>query len=191
MPRQQSLNIVALRGSGAYRSPGAFDAAHAAVRLVAHEDTGGLRDAVRDRAAAHRRGYRDARRTGAVDPRGRGVLTATRFSSRAGADRRIFMSTHGDKRTRAATRDIPEDEKDGVAAAAVADEEPDGTATGGATDFSTSINPMAGAWSVGVSDTRQQRERRRRLLPCGQSLPVGILATKFFGLATPNRTRWL
>ncbi|KIM43807.1 hypothetical protein M413DRAFT_443693, partial [Hebeloma cylindrosporum] len=34
---------------------------------------------------------------GAVDPRKRRVVTATRFSSRAGADRRIFMSTHQDK----------------------------------------------------------------------------------------------
>ncbi|KAJ7182867.1 hypothetical protein C8R43DRAFT_868825 [Mycena crocata] len=34
---------------------------------------------------------------GAVDPRKRRVVTATRFSSRAGADRRIFVSTHEDK----------------------------------------------------------------------------------------------
>ncbi|KXN83160.1 hypothetical protein AN958_01773 [Leucoagaricus sp. SymC.cos] len=34
---------------------------------------------------------------GAVDPRKRRVVTATRFSSRAGADRRIFVSTHQDK----------------------------------------------------------------------------------------------
>ncbi|KAJ7068372.1 hypothetical protein C8F01DRAFT_978639 [Mycena amicta] len=34
---------------------------------------------------------------GAVDARKRRVVTATRFSSRAGADRRIFISTHKDK----------------------------------------------------------------------------------------------
>jgi pyrimidine and pyridine-specific 5'-nucleotidase len=34
---------------------------------------------------------------GAVDPRKRRVVTATRFSSRAGADRRILLSTHQDK----------------------------------------------------------------------------------------------
>ncbi|KAJ8584677.1 hypothetical protein M405DRAFT_845010, partial [Rhizopogon salebrosus TDB-379] len=33
----------------------------------------------------------------AVDPRKRGLLTATRFSSRAGADRRVLLSTHEDK----------------------------------------------------------------------------------------------
>ncbi|KAH9177645.1 hypothetical protein EDB89DRAFT_2064605 [Lactarius sanguifluus] len=34
---------------------------------------------------------------GAVDPRKRRVVTATRFSSRAGAERRIYMSTHKEK----------------------------------------------------------------------------------------------
>ncbi|KAG6331826.1 hypothetical protein ID866_7263 [Astraeus odoratus] len=34
---------------------------------------------------------------GAVDPRKRRVVTATRFSSRAGADRRILISTHEDR----------------------------------------------------------------------------------------------
>ncbi|RXW16614.1 hypothetical protein EST38_g9240 [Candolleomyces aberdarensis] len=34
---------------------------------------------------------------GAVDPLKRRVVTATRFSSRAGADRRIFLTTHRDK----------------------------------------------------------------------------------------------
>lgn len=34
---------------------------------------------------------------GAVDPRKRRVITSTRFSARTGADRRIFVSTHGEK----------------------------------------------------------------------------------------------
>lgn len=42
---------------------------------------------------------------GAVDPRKRRVVTATRFSSRAGADRRIFVSTHQDKDHAQSTED--------------------------------------------------------------------------------------
>ncbi|KAF8532389.1 hypothetical protein JB92DRAFT_2842280 [Gautieria morchelliformis] len=100
------------------------------------------------------------------------------------------MSTHDDKRARAATRDIPEDEEDGAAAAAVADEEPDGTGTGEATDFSTFINAMAGAWSA-LATHDNSGSGGGGFPRVDGLLPVGILAAKFFGLATPNRTRWL
>ncbi|KAH9048407.1 hypothetical protein EDB84DRAFT_1556865 [Lactarius hengduanensis] len=43
---------------------------------------------------------------GAVDPRKRRVVTATRFSSRAGAERRIYMSTHKEKIATAADDDL-------------------------------------------------------------------------------------
>ncbi|KAF7292411.1 WD-REPEATS-REGION domain-containing protein [Mycena chlorophos] len=43
---------------------------------------------------------------GAVDARKRRVVTATRFSSRAGADRRIFISTHEDKEGEAKTSEL-------------------------------------------------------------------------------------
>ncbi|KAF8532390.1 hypothetical protein JB92DRAFT_3221350 [Gautieria morchelliformis] len=67
-------------------------------------------------------------------------------------------------------------------AAAVADEEPNGTGTGGAVDFSTSINAIAGAWMALA--TRRQQERRWRLPPCRRS--PGHPPTKLAGLATPN-----
>lgn len=50
---------------------------------------------------------------GAVDPRKRRVVTATRFSSRLGADRRIFISTHRPKKGEDRTEDEQGDAMDG------------------------------------------------------------------------------
>ncbi|KAG6836951.1 hypothetical protein H0H93_000591 [Arthromyces matolae] len=51
---------------------------------------------------------------GAVDPRKRRVVTATRFSSRAGAVREIFMTTHGDRTGEGSSRDPEYEEESGT-----------------------------------------------------------------------------
>ncbi|KAJ6455791.1 hypothetical protein C8R45DRAFT_845678, partial [Mycena sanguinolenta] len=94
---------------------------------------------------------------GAVDPRKRRVVTATRFSSRAGADRRIFTSTHEDK------------EVEGVAKA-------DATGTFTPVDIDLAATPLGGIWGslalAPYGDTRGLK---------------GSLPPKFTGLATPEK----
>ncbi|TDL19065.1 hypothetical protein BD410DRAFT_752507 [Rickenella mellea] len=105
---------------------------------------------------------------GAVDPRKRRVVTATRFSSRAGADRRIFISTHADKSC------VSSDEIDGGDAG----QSDSPTRAGGPVDFDTSITSLSGVWSALAS-----REP-------GDTSPVrglkGGFPAKFQGLATPG-----
>ncbi|KAK7052123.1 WD-repeats-region domain-containing protein [Favolaschia claudopus] len=95
---------------------------------------------------------------GAVDPRKRRVVTATRFSSRAGADRRIFTSTHEEKETEGA--------KNGA--------EVMRTVT--PVEIDLAATPLGGVWgSLAVppyGDTRGLK---------------GSLPTKFTGLATPEK----
>ncbi|KAF8201357.1 hypothetical protein K438DRAFT_1671594 [Mycena galopus ATCC 62051] len=94
---------------------------------------------------------------GAVDPRKRRVVTATRFSSRAGADRRIFTSTHEDR------------EGEGVKKA-------EAMRTVTPVDIDLAATPLGGIWgSLSVppySDTRGLK---------------GPLPPKFAGLATPEK----
>ncbi|EGN94599.1 hypothetical protein SERLA73DRAFT_163115 [Serpula lacrymans var. lacrymans S7.3] len=103
---------------------------------------------------------------GAVDPRKRRVVTATRFSSRAGADRRILMSTHQDKQS---IRDADEDEdEDGE------DEGSEGGLNLGpvsppSVDIDTDIVQLSGA---GGGNTKGL---------------LGALPAKFAGLATPEK----
>ncbi|KAK7023131.1 WD-repeats-region domain-containing protein [Favolaschia claudopus] len=95
---------------------------------------------------------------GAVDPRKRRVVTATRFSSRAGADRRIFTSTHEEKET--------EGVKNGA--------EVMRTVT--PVEIDLAATPLGGVWgSLAVppyGDTRGLK---------------GSLPAKFTGLATPEK----
>ncbi|KAJ7779175.1 hypothetical protein B0H16DRAFT_1300302 [Mycena metata] len=96
---------------------------------------------------------------GAVDPRKRRVVTATRFSSRAGADRRIFMSTHEDK----------ESEGQNAAAAAV-------LRTGTPVEFDLAATPLVGVWGA------------LALPPYGDTRGLkSALPPKFTGLATPEK----
>ncbi|KAJ6598211.1 hypothetical protein DFH09DRAFT_903578 [Mycena vulgaris] len=98
---------------------------------------------------------------GAVDPRKRRVVTATRFSSRAGADRRIFMSTHEDKEV-----DPLKNTGNGVHT----------LRTGTPVEIDLAATPMGGVWGAlavpPYSDTRGLK---------------GALPTKFMGLATPEK----
>ncbi|KAI0067041.1 hypothetical protein BV25DRAFT_1820204 [Artomyces pyxidatus] len=108
---------------------------------------------------------------GAVDPRKRRVITATRFSSRAGADRRIFMSTHRDKDAIMHTGDDGDDNDE------------DGPALRGpsppSVDFDTEITAVSGAWGV-LSDANGNNYYGMKGLR-------GQLPPKFAGLATPEK----
>ncbi|KAF9531327.1 hypothetical protein CPB83DRAFT_761404 [Crepidotus variabilis] len=141
---------------------------------------------------------------GAVDPRKRRVVTATRFSSRAGADRRVFMSTHLDKE-KAHIRDAMADEESGERPSS-----PTGTSTTAADlddlDFiskhvppqlpsagpptsevdidTTHIAPLAGAW--GALADMNVNFASSGAHPQIKGL-LGNLPPKFAGLATPEK----
>ncbi|KZP08583.1 WD40 repeat-like protein [Athelia psychrophila] len=96
---------------------------------------------------------------GAVDPLKRRVVTATRFSSRAGADRRIFMTTHRDK-------DAPRIDED---------EE----STGAPVDAEDGMVPVGGVWEALAEVDNASGAGARGLL--------GKLPPKFGGLATHDK----
>ncbi|KAF9044249.1 WD40-repeat-containing domain protein [Panaeolus papilionaceus] len=118
---------------------------------------------------------------GAVDARKRRVVTATRFSSRAGADRRIFMSTHQDTPSPLSFTDL---------LASGADDSDDdlnfitqhlppaagGSTTIGSVDIDTDIAPLTGAWGALAEATS-----------VGVKGLLGPLPPKFAGLATPEK----
>jgi len=111
---------------------------------------------------------------GAVDPRKRRVVTATRFSSRAGADRRTLLSTHQDKEK------IPEDGGE--------EEGPDGedktlaatlAASNTTVDIDTNVTALSAAWSALATADNVSGAGVKGLL--------GQLPPKFQGLATPEK----
>ncbi|KAF8552802.1 hypothetical protein OG21DRAFT_1415436 [Imleria badia] len=115
---------------------------------------------------------------GAVDPRKRRVVTATRFSSRAGADRRVLMSTHENKenidpefelpeRANGASHDFTLDHFD----RALSSPEP-------GVDIDTNIIPLSGAWAA-LAHVSGDTASVKGLL--------GTLPNKFTGLATPEK----
>ncbi|KAG8684149.1 hypothetical protein FRC08_013854, partial [Ceratobasidium sp. 394] len=99
---------------------------------------------------------------GAVDPRKRRVATSTRFSSRAGADRRIFVSTYSLPMSRAKDRVDEEEEGEEIR-------------EGPVVDFDTDIAPLMGAWSALADDAEEG-------WPAHLGVPSG-----FKGLATPEK----
>ncbi|KAG6905448.1 hypothetical protein DXG01_002599, partial [Tephrocybe rancida] len=104
---------------------------------------------------------------GAVDPRKRRVVTATRFSSRAGADRRIFMSTHQDKDTpRPQQQGVEEDDEGAI----VRDPAPPPV------DIDMDVRALGGAWAA-LADGGAE----------GCKGLLGALPPKFAGLATPEK----
>ncbi|KAI0029689.1 hypothetical protein K488DRAFT_80023 [Vararia minispora EC-137] len=105
---------------------------------------------------------------GAVDPRKRRVVTATRFSSRAGADRRILISTHRDKDVKPASDDGEND----------SDSPPSIRTRSPAVDLDTDIRAVRGAWGM-LADGPASAHIMRGLL--------GQLPVKFTGLATPEK----
>lgn len=130
---------------------------------------------------------------GAVDPRKRRVVTATRFSSRAGATktvrhsysfesitfadlfyfyRQIYMSTHRD---REALKPRSEDEFDD----GFSESDKDTRVSSPEVVFDTSILPLGGAWAA-LSDVDS-------LASGGVKGLLGALPKKFQGLATPEK----
>ncbi|KAH9913632.1 uncharacterized protein B0H18DRAFT_1047967 [Fomitopsis serialis] len=75
---------------------------------------------------------------GAVDPRKRRVVTATRFSTRAGANKTIYMSTHRDKTQAAKTAEEDDDEPQ--------QERTPSPSSG--VDFDKDLHPLTGAWAA-------------------------------------------
>ncbi|OJT07766.1 F-box/WD repeat-containing protein 7 [Trametes pubescens] len=108
---------------------------------------------------------------GAVDPRKKRVITATRFSTRAGAARTLYMSQHRDKEE--------------VAKEAASDEDSDGPKSEGprtpspGVDFDTDILPVTGAWSALAHEDS--------VSAVGVKGVKGQLPAKFQGLATPEK----
>ncbi|KAJ7220704.1 hypothetical protein GGX14DRAFT_354586 [Mycena pura] len=100
---------------------------------------------------------------GAVDPRKRRVVTATRFSSRAGADRRIFITTHEDNEG-----DGQKTNATGNATAALR--------TGTPVDIDLAATPLGGVWGAIAQ------------LPYGDTRGLkSAFPPKFAGLATPEK----
>ncbi|EDR09874.1 uncharacterized protein LACBIDRAFT_318148 [Laccaria bicolor S238N-H82] len=115
---------------------------------------------------------------GAVDPRKRRVVTATRFSSRAGADRRIFMSTHEDQEHPLVPRN-DQDNDDDVDADLNFIVPVEKTPTP-SVDIDTNITPLTGAWSaVAGGEGGKSINTTKGIL--------GQLPAKFAGLATPEK----
>ncbi|KAI9451784.1 hypothetical protein F5148DRAFT_986390 [Russula earlei] len=105
---------------------------------------------------------------GAVDPRKRRVVTATRFSSRIGADRRIFMSTH-----RGTVAPVVENRQDSGG-----EDLPTRGNNLASVNLDTNIATISGAWSV-IADEPAGAYDMKGL--------YGSLPAKFAGLATPEK----
>lgn len=123
---------------------------------------------------------------GAVDPRKRRVITATRFSSRAGADRRIFLSTHQDKDTLVPSeslvqagvngdvREAEEGESNGNGSATVQEDDEEAKV-----DIDTDVTALSGAWAA-LAHTNGNLSMAVKGLK-------GQVPPKFMGLATPEK----
>ncbi|KAJ3739046.1 hypothetical protein DFH05DRAFT_1407840 [Lentinula detonsa] len=136
---------------------------------------------------------------GAVDPRKKRVVTATRFSSRVGADRRIFMSIHQDKpgKTRKALTSRLND-SDSNNSDSDSDSDSDlhhiitgtkfsSTSTGekkyvpySGVDIDTDCVPVSGAWAALADLGGGLNGKTVRGL-------IGSLPLKFAGLAMPEK----
>ncbi|KAA1472736.1 hypothetical protein DENSPDRAFT_778779 [Dentipellis sp. KUC8613] len=116
---------------------------------------------------------------GAVDPRKRRVVTATRFSTRAGADRRILMSTHRD-RDRHPEHEATGSSDDGSPAGSEASDSPFAAPrppSAATVDFDTAITAVGGAWGALADGQRGPGVKGLR----------GALPARFAGLATPEK----
>ncbi|KAI0826683.1 hypothetical protein BC628DRAFT_1410262 [Trametes gibbosa] len=113
---------------------------------------------------------------GAVDPRKRRVVTATRFSTRAGATRTVSLCTPGGGETH---RDKEEMAKE------ASDEDSDEPKSEGlrtpspGVDYDTDILPVSGAWAALAHEDNASAAGVKGLL--------GHLPAKFNGLATPEK----
>ncbi|KAL5483579.1 hypothetical protein ACEPAI_8811 [Sanghuangporus weigelae] len=135
---------------------------------------------------------------GCVDAQKRRVVTATRFSSRAGADRRIFISTHRD--------DVSEPDADSTPSLppqssltldAVATTTTNNTKDTDPTQFSTSITALSGVWGALATLSSPDEDKDKDItspavlhslqqqLATSVKGVYGSFPAKFQGLATP------
>ncbi|CAL1710972.1 unnamed protein product [Somion occarium] len=112
---------------------------------------------------------------GAVDPRKRRVVTATRFSTRVGSTRAIYMSTHKDKENRRLPNEDGSDESDSDKESV----ERNRASSPSNVDFDTDILPLTGAWSD-LSEYKGYQTAAAKGLR-------GQLPSKFTGLAVPDK----
>ncbi|KAJ3915399.1 hypothetical protein F5877DRAFT_48654 [Lentinula edodes] len=140
---------------------------------------------------------------GAVDPRKKRVVTATRFSSRVGADRRIFMSIHQDKpgKTKKSSRANGDAEDDDDDDGEDSDSDLHHIITGtkftesstgekyvpySGVDIDTNCTPVTGAWAA-LADA-ESIPRLNGNGPVGKVRGlIGSLPPKFGGLAMPEK----
>ncbi|KAI6040715.1 hypothetical protein EDC04DRAFT_3110694 [Pisolithus marmoratus] len=119
---------------------------------------------------------------GAVDPRKRRVVTATRFSSRAGADRRILISTHVDKDQAAA--DLARGDGEDLDGSTVDEDDSRfdnlkrSSSPASVVNIDTNIIPLGGAWAA-LAHAGGDLSKAKGLL--------GTLPSKFAGLAVPEK----
>ncbi|KAI6121079.1 hypothetical protein F5141DRAFT_1060924 [Pisolithus sp. B1] len=119
---------------------------------------------------------------GAVDPRKRRVVTATRFSSRAGADRRILISTHADRDPTPVDSTIGDGEDLDGSTVDGDDSRSDNlkrsSSPASVVDIDTNIIPLGGAWAA-LAHVGGDPSKVKGLL--------GTLPNKFSGLAVPEK----
>lgn len=119
---------------------------------------------------------------GAVDPRKRRVVTATRFSSRAGADRRILISTHADRDPTPVDSTIGDGEDLDGSTVDGDDSRSDNlkrsSSPASVVDIDTNIIPLGGAWAA-LAHVGGDPGKVKGLL--------GTLPNKFSGLAVPEK----
>jgi len=111
---------------------------------------------------------------GAVDPRKRRVATSTRFSTRAGADRRIFVSTYVERSEHSTTNVVNSREPDSPVESHESD-------TSTMVDLETPITEIGGAWEA-FADAPEEGESH---LSSSTSSKSSKLPTGFKGLASP------
>ncbi|KAK0466364.1 uncharacterized protein EV420DRAFT_826072 [Desarmillaria tabescens] len=112
---------------------------------------------------------------GAVDPRKKRVVTATRFSSRAGADRRMFMSIHEDAKEQPhAGNDSLEADADLDLVLGISSRN-----SSPSVDIDTTVTPVTGAWAALANADNATGVGVKGL--------IGPLPPKFQGLATPEK----
>ncbi|KAG8777505.1 hypothetical protein FRC15_011287 [Serendipita sp. 397] len=146
--------------------------------------------------------------SGAVDPRKRRVVTATRFSQRTGADRRIFISTHKDKVFSPGSNEgeeEAEEESDFTqtqsrpmlshnrrsSVSTIASNQSSSNFTDGGSrgrskssvDFETTVDALDGVWGA-LATFEDQSMSASMLLRTVEGVS-GELPAKFHGLATP------
>ncbi|KAK0569576.1 hypothetical protein OC861_000845 [Tilletia horrida] len=134
--------------------------------------------------------------TGCTDPAKRRVVCSTRFSSRSGADRRLYSSTYSIKTTNKAVSDLPNStitspqkpkeglssieqteakdaEADSDVGAAPTTAPVSGSAEVSASDHSSSVRPIRGAWSAEREKLSQPSRNPMAMILDHESCVVG------------------